>query len=208
MRILKDFGTIILSCIAIIVSISTLYVSKLQPANIFFFPSEEVTIWRDVGIPRTISFPITFQNSGASLGIVQKVALLINGPKKQTPYIVESAGYTELGVSSFKYGPIAIPGNSSVINVFNFRDITDMLEEGEGIYEVEILSWEGSSDLPIVKESFSIDLVEGDIIIFKSTWQSRKYNISKWLNWKPGYVTDPKILSYLSNISNTADSSQ
>ena len=197
MKLNKNYISIILSISAVGISIFTLYLSKLEPSKITVFIGEEAVIWKDVSIDRSISFPINVFNTGAELGVIEKIALLVSGPKRKEPYLVEAKYFLNSRNEKESPKPIMLSGHDNTSRQVTFSGIEEILEEGEGLYKIMILIWENNHDSPVKGDSFSIVVPKSDIDILRATYQSRTYDISNWGNWKGGYIKDPKIISVL-----------
>jgi len=193
----KNYLSVVLSISAVVISIFTLYLSKLEPSKITVFTGEDVVIWSEVDIDRSISFPINFYNTGAELGVIEKIALVIYGPKRKGPYLVEAKYFLNSKNKNESPKPIMLPGHDNTLRQITFSGIEDVLKEGKGLYEIIVLIWKDDYDIPIKSDSFSIVVPQSDLDSFRNTYQSRTYVISNWANWKSGYITDPEIISKL-----------
>ena len=170
---LKDYLPLGMSAVALIVSVSSLYVSELRNANIevhttpFLHAINRGQNWE-------LRLNVTFTNSGARTGVVRNVALEVSGPDghRQLLQFAYIGGLTANGDVSNEAVPtaIAVTGQGShaaqMVFVSPLREPDIEVFPLAGRYNVSLLTWTESQSVPTQGLKFGVEVTSHDLDTF------------------------------------------
>jgi hypothetical protein len=171
---LKDYLPLGLSVVALIVSVSSLYLTQLRNANIeahataFLYAFNRGQNWE-------LRLPVTFTNSGARTGVVRNVALEVAGPDRkrqllQFAYI--GGALTTNGDVSNEAVPaaIAVAGRGSeaaqMVFISPRREPDIEIFPRAGRYDVSLLVWNERQRVPTLGLKFGVEVTSHDLDTF------------------------------------------
>lgn len=170
---LKVIAPITISSIALALSLFSLFLSQLQPARIQVHSSEFAYLKTAPDDLLRLNLYLTFTNNGARLGVVRKVAVLLQPPGKSDGYILQAAYFDRLDVKGditweSVIGPIPVDGHNTVSRQIRFLSARDrpgdyraLLVRGE--YRATVLVWTSTDTRPTITIPFSFMLSDRDL---------------------------------------------
>ena len=169
----RNAAPIAISLFALAVSAFALFFSQLQPARIQVHPSEFAYVG-DLGSNLEFHIYLTFTNHGAALGVVRKVALLIQPPGKSNGYLLQAAYFDKLSDRNFEpesvVGPIPVDGHRTVSRQILFISARDRPSDRPlsvpGAYRATVLAWTSIATYPTSTATFFFALSDSDIDAF------------------------------------------
>ena len=195
---------LIVSCLALGVSILTLYFSQLRAAAITIIAGEHLNIYYFAQGNCAVTLPISVANNGARIAVVRRVALLIKEGGSPEGYLVEPLFYDRIDEQGdfqheFQPYPIAVPGRSTETKQILFRSSFERPDEfrffKSGLYKITVLAWLKNSVEPQAADSFSILIADEDLATLeryraekKST--SVRVRQSEWRKWGAHKLTE------------------
>lgn len=170
---LKSAAPIVISSIALGVSLLSLFLSQLQPARIQVYPGEVAYLMTPEDKLLTLNLYLTFVNNGATPGVVRKVAVLLQTPVKSGGYILQAAYFDRLDEEGnyrqeSVVGPIPVDGHQTVNRQIRFisargnpGDYLPLLVRGE--YRATVLVWTSTDSQPTSRAAFPFVLSDRDL---------------------------------------------
>ena len=166
----KSLAPIVISLVALFVSSLSLFVSQLQPARIHVHPGEFAYVTSKYN---NLEFHLylTFTNSGAALGVVRKVAILIQAPGRSDGYLLQSAYFDKLEKGNYApdsvAGPIPVDGRRTVSKQILFISARNKSNDRPltvtGSYRATVLVWAASANEPTISAEFPFVLTDHDL---------------------------------------------
>lgn len=198
---------IVVSFLALGVSVLTLYFSQLRSAVLSVIAGELLNIYYFTEGNCAVTLPISVSNNGARTAIVRRIALLIQEGGSAEGYLLEPLFYDRIDErGNFQHDsqpmPIAVPGLSTETKQVLFRSSLERPGEFRfskaGSYKVTVLAWLRNSVGPQAEDSFSI------IISDELLTELEKYRVSKssasvrvrqseWRKWGAHRLTEVEI---------------
>jgi hypothetical protein len=169
---LKSIAPIAASSIALAISLLSLIWSQLLPAKIQVYPSEFGYLGA-LHDNLELHLYLTFTNSGATPGVVRKVAVLLRPPGRSDGYILVPAYFDRLDEegnykSESVVGPISVDGHQTVSRQIRFISARDrpgeylpLLVRGECLGT--ILVWTSTNIHPTTMAPFPFVLSDRDL---------------------------------------------
>jgi hypothetical protein len=182
MERIKQVVPVLLSIVAIIVSLFSLYVTTLRPAEITLSIGEAMQVWHNENHELNIDLPIIFQNKGSQSGVVRSLGIIIKDPNSEESIFIKWVGFKKFedvigGTSSWVYEalrtPISIAPGGEVSKMVNFYSG----RAGEGwlpkpiTYDLYLLGWESGGETPRIRQQFDWTFKPEDVAEIK-----RKYD--------------------------------
>jgi len=198
---MKDLIPIVISIVALLGSIISLYVTRFRPGELHLAAGEHVTIGHVPEGPLTFVLPVNFANAGSKHLTVDRVALLIQHSGSPEGYLLEPAYYLALAESGqFKRDSLAVPvtvfGGENVTKQIQFASSIERPNEfqmtKDGTYDLTLLAWLHGSTKPGASDSFSLVVSEADVAKLVSYIEEKTYltvmlKQSKWRSWDAHY---------------------
>lgn len=198
---MKVLIPIAISIVAMLVSIVSLYVSRLRPGELHLAAGEHTFISHEPegiaeGCVRFI-LPVNVANAGSKHLTVDRVALLIQHRGNPEGYLLEPTFYLVLGESGdFKYNspsiPITVFGGENVTMQVMFGSSTERPTEFQmtkaDTYDLTLLAWLHGSIKPSVSDFFSLVVSEAHAVTLANHIKEKKpFSLkipqSKWRSW-------------------------
>jgi hypothetical protein len=160
----KDFITIGIACIALSLSVTTLYFSQLRVARLQIAAGEYLHAGHFTQGNFNVSLAVTLVNHGAQTAIVQRVALVIRRPQNGESYLLEPIFFQSVdGAGNFVHespaAPFGVSSKQSLTKQVLFRSSyprpTEFQMIEPGVYEFTLLGWVGDKRNPVLSTSFS-----------------------------------------------------
>lgn len=194
---LKVILPIVISLVALLVSIVSLYVSTLRPGALHVTAGEHIAISHQPDGSAGFILPVNVANAGSKHLTVDRVALLIQQSGDPEGYLLEPSFYLALAESGdFKYDSLSVPitvfGGENVTKQVMFISSTERAAEFQmtraGFYDVTLLAWLHGSSKPRVSDSFSIVVSEANVATLLNYIKEKKsFSVklpqSKWRAW-------------------------
>jgi len=198
---MKVLLPVAIATLALLVSIVSLYVSKLRPGKLKLTAGEHVAISHQPEGPVNFILPVNFSNAGSNYLTVDRVALLFQQRGNPEGYLLEPAFYLTLAESgSFTYESLSVPitifGGENVTKQIMFNSSAERPAEFQmtkaGTYDLFLLAWIHGSPQPCVSDDFSIVVSEAHAAtlvkyIGEKSLNSVKLPQSKWRSWDAHY---------------------
>ena len=159
------FDRAVISWVAMTVSITSLYVTVIEPANIKIQPGQSFQFWHDNRQQLQIDYPLNFSNSGARTGPIISLALVIESDKLEQAILCKWAGtkkYNNGWQFTSRERPISVMPNATVDEMINFNCGTpgvDWIPE-PGTYNFNFLAWIGDAENISSKSSVDVEIDE------------------------------------------------
>jgi hypothetical protein len=168
-RITK-LAPIAISLVALVISSLTFFLTQLQPARIRVHPAEFAYVTSKTD-NLEFHLPLTFVNDGAALGIVQKVALLIQSPGRSDGYLLQAAYFEKLESGDYKpesvVVPIPIEGRRTLGKQVLFISARDTPRDNPlsvtGPHRATVLVWASEAIHPTATAPFQFVLSDRDL---------------------------------------------
>lgn len=204
----KYLVPIAISCLALGISILTLYFSRLRSGAITITAGEYISIRPFPEGNCGVGVAITVANSGARPAVVRRFALLIQEGGLAEGYLVEPHMYEGTDEDgNFLYDshphPIAVLGNMTETKHVLFRSSLERPDEfgffkKDGSYRITVLAWLENSVEPQAAERFSIFISDEDGVILEKLRAEKKLGLvtvrqSQWRKWAAKSVTEVEI---------------
>ena len=203
----KVFIPIAISCLAIGVSVVTLYFSQLRSAVVAVVAGEHLNIYYFQEGNCAVTLPISVANNGARTAIVRRVALLIQEGGSAEGYLLEPIFYDRIDENgNFQHDtqplPIAVPGRSTETKQILFRSSFDRPSEFHflkaGTYKATVLAWLRSSVEPQAADSFSFIISDEELAQLEKNRASKsassiRVRQSEWRKWGAHRLTEVEI---------------
>jgi hypothetical protein len=207
---LKTLIPIVISSLALIVSFTTLYMTKIAPGKVRSIAGEHINIFYLKEGNIGVTLPVSFSNIGAKTVNIQRVALLFQSQNDKKSYLFEPVFYerlTEHGgfVPESQAAPIIIPTGKTVTKQVLFRSSIERQNEFQVravTYKLTLLVWIAGSVKPERTDSFYITLSDENIKFILEQYQlvkDNKPNVSfrtlqsKWRKWTAHYLTEDEV---------------
>lgn len=169
---LKDFITIGIACVALFLSVTTLYFSQLRVARLQIVAGEYLYAGHFTKGNFNISLAVTLVNHGAQTAIVHRVALVIQKPEIGEPYLLEPIYFQGIdGDGNFVHespaAPFGVSSKQSLTKQVLFRSSyprpTEFQMIEPGVYKFTLLGWVDDTKRPALSTSFSALFSEEDV---------------------------------------------
>lgn len=201
---------IIISILALLVSIVTLYLSLLRPAKIRIVAGESIHLFYFEEGNFGITLPVSFVNQGARIGTVSRVALLIQKHGNNEGYLLEPYAYQRLDANQrFQHesiaAPISIPSKSDISKQILFKSAIarpDEYQINAGKYNLTLFGWTEGSIKPNITDTFSLEVSNPNAQRLEK-WHDQKltYTVcvpqSKWRKWAAHHLTEIEVSTLL-----------
>ena len=193
----KDYLTLSLSVLAVVVSLANLYLTQLRRARLELHAGEHLKVNYFVKGNFGAALPVAVTNDGANVGIVLRFGLLMQHADSGEAYLLEPVSYQRLtaeGVLEDESDatPIAVPGRNTAAKNVLFRSSLDRPDEYRlakaGRYNVTLLAWETESSKPSLHRRFSVEVSPEAIGLLNSYREQKKTSLvwliqSDWATW-------------------------
>ncbi|MDO8282231.1 MAG: hypothetical protein Q7U10_06350 [Thermodesulfovibrionia bacterium] len=194
---MKDLVPIVISIVALLGSIISLYVSKFRMGELHLTAGEHTAISHDLEGPVSFILAVNFANAGSKHLTVDRVALLIQHSGSPEGYLLEPAYYLAFGESGELIRdslavPITVFGGENVTKQVQFSSSIERPFEyqmtKDGTYDLTLLAWLHGSTKPSMSDCFSLVVEEAHVAKLLSYIKEKKnltvmLKQSKWRNW-------------------------
>ena len=191
---------IIISAIALVVSIITLYLTLLRGPVIKATTGEYLYAEYLNDGKFSLNIPLVFTNTGARMGTVLRVAVLVQPPAPQYSYLLEPKEYQRINEGGrFSRGwvphPVAVLPRSGVVKNTQFsfpqQEFQNRPFVKSGKYRLSVLCWIKDAREPDVIDSFDVAVSDDDIRRLLTDVQEEQTNIRlrrhEWERWKANH---------------------
>ena len=159
---------------AVIVSLSTLYLTQLRPARISIKPGEAIQIWHNNLGELNVDMSIAFHNTGNQPLTINSLAMILKDPNTDNAlfmkfYGVKKTDPSKSGINltyeSYRFAPLTIPAREEVTKFINFY----AGPPGKGWipkstrYDIYILGWSSGQEDPDLRAKVQWSFSEADI---------------------------------------------
>lgn len=178
----KDFITIGIACIALLVSFTTLYLAHFKAARVLIMAGDNLNIGHFIEGNLNISLPVSFVNHGARTAIVRRVALLVQIPNNNEGYLLEPLFFQRVDekgnfLQDSPSAPIGIGSKQSLTKQILFRSSHERPTEFQlldsGTYNFTLLGWVKDVVHPDISDSFSIIISEETASNLRASFESK-----------------------------------
>jgi len=191
---------IILSCLALGMSILTVYFSLLQPAALRVIAGEHINLSTFKEGNCAVNLPVR-------IAIIRRLALLVQRSGSAEGYLLEPVFYEHVDDDgNFKHEsqatPIAVIGRSTDTKQILFRSSLERPEEFRfaeaGSYQMTILGWLKGKPEPQVTDTFTVTISNATLADLeryraeKST-SSVRLQQSEWQRWSAQKITQADV---------------
>jgi hypothetical protein len=198
---IKSWIPIIISITAVIVSLIALYLSSLSPASLEILAGETIQIYHDHEEENEllIDIPIVFSNRGAQSGIVISMGLVIRNPTNGESILLKGDRLKEYekGIWEYQtlYSPIAIPGDSQIVQVVNFNgeSTSNRWIPMPITYDFYLIGWTRAADRPDIHYGFQFTFNEENIKKINLNLDASKRD-GEWIR-RARFGSDARLLS-------------
>jgi hypothetical protein len=202
-----DSAPILISILALLISILTFYFSYLRSGKLKIVAGEHLYIAHEASGMLNIYLSVSLVNQGAVPSTIQRVALLIQSQSSTEGYLLEPAYYCRLDDSGNFANeslpvPITVVGRQSVVKQVFFCGSVERPSEfkllDSGIYNLRLLGWTEHSVQPEVSDSFSIVLDDDKIALLKQYIENKQTKTirlpqSAWRKWVAHHLTEIEV---------------
>lgn len=201
MNILTQLIPTLISLIAVIISIITLYITSLNPPKISLSVGESMQIWHntDESHALNIDLPIVFYNAGAKSGVVSSLALIIKDPNSEESILIKWIGTKNFEDSKLIFEsqrlPIAVPANGEIAHIVSFAGKHQNLNwiPKPITYNLYLLGWTKDSENPAINYKFAWTFSDNDVLDIKK-WYDEAKSRGQWF-YSSGYALDSRKLN-------------
>ena len=198
---MKDLIAIVISILAMLISIVSLYISRFKPGELHLAAGEHTFISHEPegiaeGCVRFL-LAVNIANAGSKHLTVDRVALLIQHRGNPEGYLLEPTFYLVLAkTGSFEYDSTSIPitvfGGENVTKQVMFGSSTERPTEFQmtmaDTYDLTLLAWLHGSTKPSVSDSFSLVVSKAHVVTLTNHIKEKKPDSvkipqSKWRSW-------------------------
>jgi hypothetical protein len=188
---------ILISSFALMVSFLSLYFTAIRPARLEILPGEEVFLSHFSEGNFSISVPVSFINHGARTGVVRRLALLVQPPGEEDPYLLEPLNFQKVDDKGGFHveamvAPVAVGGRQSVTKQVIFRSSYERPKEFQvvspGIYHFRLLTWTTQESGPTSRYPFSAEIPADMALALKQRLQVGdvkwdRVRLEPWRRW-------------------------
>jgi hypothetical protein len=203
--------SIILSLIALTISVTTLYLTHLRKALLRISAGEDVIISHtDAGL-LWVNLPVSFENHGTRLGTVTRVALLVQNPGSKEGYLLEPIYFQGIDKNAdFIFEslptPIVVVGKGSITKTVLFASSSktpgDFTLTKPGLYQMRLLAWSYHPEKPAVSYEFSIEISEENSKYLSDSLEKKENNFIRipqyhWRQWAAHHLRESEVKTLL-----------
>lgn len=187
METIKKLIPTIISIVAIIISISSIYLTSLKPPTITLSVGESMQVWHNANKEVNIDLPIIFHNSGSQSGVIRSLGIIFKDPNSEESMFIKWLGFKKYedkveGRSAWIYEstrtPLAVPPAGEVSKMVNFYS------EKAGVgwipkpitYDIYLLAWDTGSETPTIRQKISWTYREADVSEIKRRLEEGQFN--------------------------------
>ncbi len=203
----KDIITFCIASVALLVSLTTLYLTQLKAARVQIMVGENLNIGHFSEGNLHISLPVAFVNDGARTAIVKRVALLIQTPNSNEGYLLEPTFFQrndEKGnfLHDSPAAPIGIGSKQSLTKQILFRASYERPTEFQlidsGTYNFTLLGWVKGAIHPDISDSFSVIISKEIAANLRTHLESKSGTTilipqAIWRNWTARSLTEYQV---------------
>jgi hypothetical protein len=192
---LKKYISVAVSGIAVTISVATLYITSLRPANITSSLGERMEFQHtDDGL--FIRLPIVLRNTGAKVGVISSLGVILKDRNTENAIFLKWTAFlklNELDAQNYIWEsfstPFPVPAGGEVTKMVEFYGGGDFLGWvlEPTIYDVYLLAWTSEGKILSNKRPSSWTVNKSDVSEFK-----QKYY--KWII-RSAFGPDSKKLS-------------
>lgn len=217
-NILKDLivpiinvAAFLISTIALLISVCTLYLTQLSRAKISFFAGSYLNLGHFKEGNFQLTMPLLFVNDGVKTGVISRIALLVQQTDSDDGYLLEPYYFQKINEeghfqSDSQFSHLAIAGKQNSSKLVLFRSSEEKPNEfqllNEGVYKFTLLGWIGSSINPNVTKSFSVIISQVVATQLHADFKNKNGHTTRiiqedWCNWGAKAMSGHKIRNFL-----------
>lgn len=197
---------ILVSALALAVSVLNLYVTRFRPARLQLIAGEHIHMAQYQGGRFSLTVPVSIANAGSTMVTVDRVALLIQATGSAEGYLLEPAYYMKLSdTGNFVFEstsvPITVGGVENVTKQILFTSSLERPAEFQlyaGSHDLTLLAWARDQVKPRASDTFSIILSSTAIAEMAANRDagvnmSTRLPQSKWRAWAAHHLTEVEV---------------
>lgn len=202
-----DSVPIVISLLAVLISVLTFYFSQLRSGKLQIVAGEHLHIGHQENGILSIILSISCVNEGAVPSTIKRVALLVQSGGSPEGYLLEPAYYCRLDESGNFANeslpvPVTVVGKQSVVKQVFFCGSMERPSEFKlmdiGTYNLRLLGWIEDSIEPTVSDSFSIVVTEEKTALLKQYIANKEKTTiripqSTWRKWAAHHLTEIEV---------------
>lgn len=179
----KEVLPLLFSGIAVVVSLSTLYLTQLRPARISIAPGETMQIWHNNAGELNVDMSVVFHNTGSQPLTINSLAMILKDPNTDDALFMKYYGIKRLdqskpGISltyeSYRFTPLTIAPREVVTKFVDFY----AGHPGKGWipkstrYDIYILGWSSGQEKPDLRAKVQWSFNDEDVQAIKTNLAS------------------------------------
>lgn len=180
---------LLFSGVAVLVSLSTLYLTQLRPGAILISAGEAMQIWHNSNRELNVSLSVLFRNTGSQPLTINSLAMILKDPNSDDAFFmkiwcVQKLDQSKPGISliceSHRFTPITIPPREEVAKFVDFYagPPGKNLIPKSTRYDIYILGWTRGQAKPDLKTKVQWSFDDEDIQAIKSNLDIRNRMIA------------------------------
>ncbi len=195
----KEVISLLISIVAVVVAVTSIYFSNLKPAKLEIYIGEEYQIWHDINKSLVIDIPIHILNKGSKPATIRNLGLILKSSTNDAIYLTRR-GYVEYVKNKNEKGnvswqwefksmmsPDVIPSYGLSTNMVEFMGDGESLKNwipDKLKYEINVIAWVAGSEKKIISE--------GKMNINESILNKIKANLEAG-SYKGNWIVNPEI---------------